>query len=207
MKKISLLIILFLTTIIHSQNIEFKVGTEYRITPIRKISNLAEPITGAYFSQDDQLTGTAFNYSIGYLTKSGFGFGFSHSFKYSHIYYERTDNNTEKSVNDLITDYKLFIKQEFEIKKNLFFIEVGGSLMNNGTTYHDKEEIDVVFSDESVIFISTRDFSYRAMNIEIGYIYKKFEIGLGMYFTSGYLLADNPKEFKLPYFSMNYRIY
>jgi len=208
MKNLFIIIsLLLLSTVLYAQSIEFKVGTEYRITPIEKPLNDHLRTGNVYFSSHRQLTGTAFNYSIAYVMEGGFGFGFSHAVQYSHIYYEPSEFINDKSVNGLITDYKLFVKQEFEIDNNVFFIELGGSLMNNGTSYTFKKNLPIGDSNENVVLTQNEDFGYTAMNITAGYTFNKFDIGLGMYFSNGYSILKNASEFKLPYIKMNYKIY
>jgi hypothetical protein len=208
MKK-TLYIIIFIPILTFSQRFELKVGAEYRITPIQKddetfyLSNV-----NVYYNEDKQLMGTSFGYTISYLLKNGFGFGFSHSFKYGHIYYKPSKKKVLKSVNGLITDYKLFIKKEFYLKKNIYFIEFGGSLMNNGTQYAEKDYVDVYDeNDNQLYWLSSKNFSFNATNLTIGVVFENFDVGLGMYFSKGSENFSTMNKFKIPYFKVRYIIF
>jgi len=206
-KYIFIVIVLVSYSNLFSQNrIEFKIGAEYRITPIQKshIGIIYSDIP-VFYSEYRQLTGTAFNYTLSYVLKNNFGFGLSQSFQYSHIYYK--DDSTE-SVNGIINDFKLFITKNIYLTNNtILFIEIGESLMNSGTAYSTKELVSATGSNgEPLYFTGERDFSYFSTNVTIGIIKNNFDSGIGAYFSDE---ADNfakKTKFILPYLKLNYII-
>ena len=207
-KQIIFLIITFSIICLKAQNngIEFKVGLEYRITPIEKETNgLEYSERTVYFSQHRQLTGTSLSYSLAYFFRN-FGVGISQSIQYSHIYYD--SNNTNKSVNGLMYDFKFFIEQDFKLNSFDIFIEGGFSLMNSGTTYYSRDLVSAVGDNgEPLYYKSERDFSYFANNITIGVKFEKLDFSIGSYFAKGYLQDALSKKFILPYAKINYIIW
>lgn len=190
-----------------SQNLSLKIGAEYRITPIRKLDKPGlEPKVPVFYSDHKQLTGTSFSYTLSYLFKNNFGIGFTHSFQYSHIYYENSDTDLLKSHNGIITDFELFIIKEIPISNKNLYIKFGGALMNNGTTYAYKEHSIIQNTNTEIIYEIEKDFSYTALNAAIGVNLDKFDIGAGMYIANASENFNSVLPFKLPYIKINYTI-
>jgi len=214
MKVYFLVIALIFPVVIFSQmnKLEFKVGAEYRITPISNSPDVFISQIPVNFNQDNQISGTAFNYSLAYIFKNGFGLAIQQSVRYDHIYFdvENLSNPTEltvnKSVNGIITDFKFFIVKHFYLTDyKSVFIELGGSIMNRGTAYSVTRQIGTDLEDNLIFATFDQNFNHGAINSTLGFVYNKFDIGIGAYFVDGtganFGTEDN---IIIPYLKLNY---
>ncbi len=196
---------------IKKSNFSIKIGTEYRITPIKGSEDIVIPtlVTMPNFSLDNQISGASINYSLSYVLKSKFEIGFSQSFRYDHIYFEFSDFQPgisfEKSVNGVITDYHFFIGKYFTLFKTELFLKTGISLMNRGTNYSRT----IFLTDQGVDrFVTDQlNFNFSAYNVNTGFTFGKYEVGIGAYFINGSSANFvNENNIILPYFKLNYSI-
>lgn len=230
MKKTLTFLILFISIVTFSQNKEktnfknrlsVKIGTEYRITPIRKVIDNFHEVnpTNIFFNLDKNLSGTSFNYDISYEFIKNLHFGFSHSIRYDHVYFERKNYQLEPNnvnyftVNDskskLIYDYHFYLRKDFKIKNKTIYIKLGYSIMNRGTDYSISEVV-ATNNDGSIgaIIVGDYDLTFFAINTEIGLVYKNFDFGIGAYFINGSgSNLGSEQNIILPYFKISYRIY
>jgi len=211
--KNSILILLLIPSILISQNkLQFKVGAEYRITPIRKTPNVTISEIPVSFNQDDQLSGTAFNYSLTYVFNSGLGLGIQQSFRYDHIHFDTVnlfnpiEPSVNKSINDIITDFKFFIVKHFYLDDyKSVLVELGGSIMNRGTAYYTVLQRGTDSEGNPLFFGTDGNFNFGATNLTLGLAYPKFDIGIGAYFVDGTgANFDTEDNIIIPYLKLNY---
>ncbi len=215
LKNMRFLLLVLVPFLSFSQGeLQFKIGAEYRITPIETYDdNFYETESIVLFDQHNQMTGTAFNYTLKYLNKNGYGFGFSQSVQYSHIYYERPkfqdDEEIKKSVNGLLSDFKIFIEKQFELDYDKYlFIEYGFSLMNSGSSFYETTQTSYNLDGTPRFISGANNFNYFATNINIGYIYKNIDFSIGTYISKGSEFYDTKAEntIYLPFFKVNYLV-
>ncbi len=209
--KISI-ITFFISINIFSQ-INIKIGSEHRITPIYiKNEDVFENQSIVSFSEHRLLTGTSFNYTIEYINKTGYGIGFSQFFQYSHIYYEQKEygvNGIKKSVNGILTDFNFYLKKQFYISKNKYiFFEIGQSLMNSGSSFVESKVVGYYTDGNPILFEEDKDFNFFATNVNIGYNYKNIDLSVGAYFTKGseFFSTRGNSTLILPFLKIDYII-
>ncbi len=194
-----------------------KIGTEYRITPITKSLDNSQPtlVTIPNFDLDNQISGVSVNYSLSYVFKLKFEIGFSQSFRYDHIYFEQSDfvprQTFQKSVNGVITDYHFFLGKYFNLFKKEFFIKGGISLMNRGTNYSRTIPLgsgtDPNGQEFSRFATDPLNFNFSALNVNTGFTFSKYELGIGAYFINGSSANfENENSIVLPYFKVSYNL-
>jgi len=214
-KIISLIILLFIYFSSFSQEKRskflIKLGTEYRLTPIRSSMDNNNPTSSTipFFSLDNQLSGASINYTFSYLFSSKVEIGFSQSFRYDHIYYEQSDLQPRtafgKSINGMITNYHFFLGKYFKIVKTEFFLKGGFSLMNRGTNYSRSEFLGIDSQGISHFVSDELNFNFNAFNVNTGFMFDKYELGLGAYFiNSTGANFENENSIVLPYIKLSY---
>ncbi len=202
------------STLIFSQEkngLQFKIGTEYRITPFEIRDAVYVSQIKVNYDENAQLTGTAFNYTLQYLFAGGFGIGLSQSFQYSHIYFEKSASASgglilNKSINGIISDFKVFVIKEFHFFNNVFYVELGKGYMNNYTNYSVSEQVGVDENGNPWYRLETRNFNYFASNVTLGVVFSRFDIGIGAHFSNGSENFATSDKFTIPYFKLNYRL-
>ncbi|HBK70925.1 MAG TPA: hypothetical protein DDZ39_04585 [Flavobacteriaceae bacterium] len=200
-KLIVLIIFTFIFNIGFTQDkptsrFSIKVNTEYRITPIYSANENPTAVLNEVdiidFNLDRQLSGTPIGYTLSYRVFKNFEIGFSHSFRYDHVYFKsglgdiqpNTNLKTAQgeSINRLITDYQFFIGKYFDLGKTDLFFRVGYSMMNRGTDYLGVASHK--FEDGSINTISSDShFNFSAYTASAGFVSNKFELGFGVYYT------------------------
>lgn len=186
----------------------FKVGTEYRITPLPW--EFSEQPT-VFSNIDLQNSGPAFNYSLDYFITKNLSIGFTHSIRYSLLLY-----NNDTSVNFIsraaektwMHDYHFYLDYHFKIFKNKesdLFVRLGQSLMNTGSDFSTTKAF---FDQNGEIIghlISQGSFRYSASNFAIGYKKKRLEAMIGVYSSKNVWLID-PNTFTVPYIKLSYSL-
>jgi len=210
-----------------------KIGTEYRITPIysaNKNPTIAlNEVDIIDFNLDRQLSGTPIGYTLSYRIFKNFEIGFSHSFRYSHVYFKsglddiqpNTNLKTTQgeSINRLITDYHFFVGKYFDLGKTDLFFRVGYSMMNRGTDYLGVASHK--FEDGSINTLRfDSHFNFSAFTASAGFVSNKFELGFGVYYTGelengatlifdkDYMRVDSEiqQNVIIPFLKLSYRI-
>ncbi|MCF6347339.1 MAG: hypothetical protein L3J20_03455 [Flavobacteriaceae bacterium] len=209
-----------------------KVGTEYRITPIYSVDsdpsiNLGRSTIN--FNLDKQLSGTSINYTLSYLIFKKFEIGFSHSFRYDHVYYKSGFDDLQpntsltategESINRWISDTHFFIGKYFTLRKTDLFLRGGFSMMNRGTDY--LQVVSNKSEDNSYSYISIPShFNFFAFRTSAGFVSNKFELDIGAYFIgefkNGSIVVSDENSFFvssqvqqniiMPYLKLSYRI-
>jgi len=229
MKKIIILSTLILVSLsvfsqkkkkLTNNRLSVKLGIEYRITPIHKSPKYFYDVPLGYkkYNLDKHLSGTSLNYAISYEIFKNFHLGFSQSIRYDHLYYE--DNlrlikpnafesyTFNDSKNTFITDYHLFVKKDFALKRNKIFLKLGLSVMNRGTDYSFTRITAIYDNGVMEIITDEYDSNFFAINACIGMEYKKFDFSIGAYFIDkNSSNLDETRDIVMPYFKISYRIF
>ena len=189
----------------------FSVGTDYRITPIYKLTEgLITNRRLLVVNIDQQNSGVAFNYNLDYFLGKNLSFGFSNSIRYD-LNYLRADNlevNTgiEPGNKTLIFGFHFYFDYHIKIfKKSEIFARIGISLINRGTEYSDKETF---FDDQgnNMGSITTQeDFAYEPWNFALGYKKNRFSLIGGIYSSSNSEYTSG-ESFIIPYFALRYNL-
>lgn len=215
MKNLLLLIIFATTTYSYSQIEErkgklfFKIGTEYRITPL--------PYDGSKIDQnipadiDAQNSGVAFHYGFDYFITKNLSIGFNNSFRYDVIIRNdneiNLDNGFKKTDKSLIIGGHLYLDYHIKVFKNSeLFARLGYSLLNGGTEYMEK---NTFYDNNGNILgssLSNSDLSFSAANFAIGYKKQKVELLVGLYSSSTSNYFDETESLKIPYINITYTI-
>jgi hypothetical protein len=218
MAKLILLIVLisFSTSAQNNTDIEnrsgklfFKVGSDYRITPI--YGNNILKTNGLRTSIDSQSSGAALFYGVEFFPWNNLSLNFDHSFHYTLFYLESfygdpDDLGGEAAVNQLFFDYHIFVNYYIKVfKESEMFVRVGRSLLNRNSNYTTNEAL---YDDNGQFLIgisSQGNFNLQAYNFGLGYKKNKVEILLGIYSTSEtpYFASE---DFIIPYFNLAYTI-
>lgn len=215
MKHIILLILLTITTYSFSQIEErkgklfFKVGSEYRITPLPyEFSKVDQRIS---VDIDAQNSGVAFHYGFDYFITKNLSIGFNNSFRYDvlvrNVNEISQDNGVQKTDKTLIVGAHLYLDYHVKVFKNSeLFARVGRSMLNGGTefirktTYYDDQGNSVGYSTVN------EDFQFFPANFAIGYKRDKVEILIGMYASTQAQYFAETESFKIPYINFTYTI-
>lgn len=187
----------------------FKLGSDYRITPIYKGNKIKENTLRT--SIDSQSSGAAFFYGVEFFPGKNWSLNFDHSFHYTLFYLESfygdpKDLGGEASVNQLFYDFHFFINYYIKIfKESEVFLRVGKSMLNRNSNYTTNEAL---YDDNGnfIIGISSQgNFNFSPYNFGLGYKKNKVEVLLGIYSTSNtpYLVSE---PFIIPYFNLAYTI-
>ncbi len=180
MKIRTVVFLLLLTIKVFSQErdtikkFKLDIGTEYRLTPVEDISGNAY-----YMNISRNLSGVPVNFSIAYMLSSKWELGFQYNIRYDHVGVEVADNVAEdfavyRSVNNLISDYKLFVQRNF-----LFKQDRGISLMLGYNWMNDGVYQAIFKNDKRTIY----KYNFTAFNMEVKYFYKYFHMGVGIYYN------------------------
>lgn len=221
MKKVLLIIFLNIPIFIYSQNFEtrkgklfFKVGTEYRITPLPYDLGQIDPEIGVT-NIDNQNAGLAVNYSLDFFVLKNLSLGFTNSFRYDVLLYKddisfediTRSEGSSKAENALMIDYHFYIDYHFKVFNNSeLFVRVGKSLANRGTSY---SKVDSFFDQDGTLVaksISQNNFHFQPANYALGFKKNKVEI------MAGVLTATNSEYFltnerlTIPYLKLSYTI-
>jgi len=192
MRKILLIICFFLISISVSPqkskldyNINIQIGSEIRF-PLLKLENRnisPESLnpSGFIFIYDNKdiyeyLDADALYYKLNFRIYKSWFCGFQHSLRYAHVgFLEKNKQNQfyfkyGESLNQLVSDYKIFFKKKFKIKKSLFDVSFGYNFMGFGTQYF--------LNNPSFMTSLSR---LTAFDISNSFHYKFFSLGWGLY--------------------------
>ncbi|MBZ9629740.1 hypothetical protein LB465_03030 [Salegentibacter sp. LM13S] len=221
MKKLLIIIFFSVPFLAFSQTIEtrkgqlfFKIGTEYRITPLPYDAGESDPNIGLT-NVGIQNSGLAINYSLDYFITKNLTLGFTNSFRYDLLLYNNevsfdSPENNEGSTQvekTLITDFHFYLNYHFQIFKNSeIFIRAGKSLANRGTDYGTKNSF---FDQEGNLVsksISQNNFHFQPENFGLGYKKDKVEVMAGVLTTTvtEYFLTN--ERFTIPYLKLSYNL-
>lgn len=221
MKKLLFIILLNIPLLIYSQNIEtrkgklfFKVGTEYRITPLPHDSGQKDTSKGLT-NIDNQNAGFALNYSLDYFVLKNLSLGFTNSFRYDLLLYNdeisfddiTRSEGSSKAEKTLIIDYHFYLDYHFKVFKNSeIFVRIGKSLANRETNY---SKVNTFFDQDGNLVaksISEKNFQFQPANYGIGYKKNKLELMAGVLTTtnSEYFLTD--ERLTIPYLKLSYNL-
>ncbi len=215
MKNLFLLIILATTTYSYSQIEErkgklfFKIGSEYRITPLSYDFGKVDPRLPADI--DAQNSGVAFHYGFDYFITKNLSIGFNNSFRYDvlirNVNEVNQENGFQKTDKTLIIGGHLYLDYHVKVFKNSeLFARVGYSLLNGGTEYIEK----ISFYDNEGNLVGSQfgnaDLSFYAANFAIGYRKQKVELLVGLYSSSTSNYFSETESLKIPYINITYTI-
>lgn len=216
MKKIIFIIFLNIPFLVYSQINEtrkgkliFKVGTEYRITPLPY--NVEEiDATGGLTNIDYQNSGFAINYTLDYFVTKNLSLGFTNSFRYDLLLYNDDTSfirGARKAEKTLIMDYHFYLDYHFKVFKNSeLFVRAGKSLANRGTSYSD---LDPFFDQDGTLVaqsISQNNWHYQPENFGIGYKKNKVEIMAGVLTTTNSEYFFSNERLTIPYLKFSYNL-
>jgi len=237
-KLILLVLFIFIFHVGYSQEkttskFSIKVGTEYRLTPIYSTNEnptiALNEVDIVDFNLDRQLSGTPISYTLSYRVFKNFEIGFSHSFRYDHVYFKsglddiqpNTNLKTTQgeSINRLITDYHFFVGKYFDFGKTDLFFRLGYSMMNKGTDYLGVASHKFEDGLNSTIRYNSH-FNFSAFTASAGFVSNKFELGFGIYysgelesgatliFDKDYMRIDSEiqQNVIIPFLKLSYRI-
>ncbi|MGB3606447.1 hypothetical protein, partial [Psychroserpens sp.] len=118
----------------------FKVGSEYRITPL---PTSAPPSQNVFVNTDLQNSGVAFAYTLDMFVTKNLSIGFSNSFRYDYlggIAEFEGDIGAQPENRGLIIGYHFYLDYHFKVfKESELFLRLGRSLLNRGTVIDSKK--------------------------------------------------------------------
>jgi hypothetical protein len=215
MKHLIILFFLTITTYSFSQIEErkgklfFKVGSEYRITPLPYDSSKLDNRISADI--DAQNSGVAFHYGFDYFITKNLSIGFNNSFRYDVLIRQindiDADNGVQKTDKTLIVGGHFYLDYHVKVFKNSeLFARIGRSVLNGGTEYMRKTSY--YDNDGNVVAYSyvNEDFLFFSANFAIGYKREKVEILIGMYTSTQTNYFNESESFKIPYINFTYTI-
>lgn len=186
----------------------FKIGPEYRITPLPWEYSIQPRV---FTNIDLQNSGPAFNYSFDYFITKNLSVGFTQTIRYDLLLYnDDTSFNfgARAAEKTWMFDYHFYLDYHFQLFKNKkkdVFVRVGKSIMNTGSDYSITEAF---FDNNGELIghlITGGTFRYGATNFAIGYKKNKLETMIGVYTSKGFESID-PNTFTVPYIKLNYTI-
>lgn len=215
MKNLFLLIILATTTYSYSQIEErkgklfFKIGSEYRITPLPYDFSKVNPDIPADI--DTQNSGVALHYGFDYFITKNLSIGFNNSFRYDvlirNVNEITQENGFQKTDKTLMIEGHLYLDYHIKAFENSeLFTRVGYSLLNGGSEFMVKTSF---YDSQGNLLNSSygnETFEFFATNLAIGYKKDRVELLVGMYFStlSNYFLET--ETLKIPYINITYTI-
>lgn len=213
----NLILLIFLTVTAHSfSQIEerkgklfFKVGSEYRITPLPYDNGKIDQRIPADI--DQQNSGVAFHYGFDYFIAKNLSIGFNNSFRYDvlvrNVNKVNEDFGVQKADKTLIIGGHLYMDYHVKVFNNSeLFARVGYSLLNGGTEYMEKA---TYYDNEGNILAysyANADLSFHAANFAIGYKKGKVELLIGLYSSSTSNYFAETESLKIPYINFTYTI-
>lgn len=192
-----------------ARNLFFKVGSDYRITPIYQSSVNDED--NILTSIDSQSSGAAIFYGVEFFPWKQLSLNFNHSFHYTLFYLKsgieiEAANGTAGAKNEIFMDFHFYINYYIKVfKESEVFIRLGTSMLNRNSNYTSKTSF--YQNGEYIGTISgQRNFNMQAYNFGLGYKKDKVEVLLGIYSTSEtpYFVAS--QSFIIPYANLAYTI-
>lgn len=220
MKKLLIIIFLSVPFFVFSQTNEtrkgklfFKVGTEYRITPLPY--DEGEMVEDRGFTNIDiQNSGLAINYSLDYFITKNLSLGFTNSFRYDLLLYNNEVSydplnieGSTKAEKTLITDFHFHLDYHFKVFENSeLFVRVGKSLANRGTDYSTKKSFFDQNGSLVVKSISQNHYKFQPENFGIGYKKNKLEVMAGVLTTTLTEYFLNNERLTIPYLKLSYNL-
>ena len=215
MKNLILLFFLAITTHSFSQIEErkgklfFKVGSEYRITPLRY--DLSKIDVNVPADIDAQNSGVAFHYGFDYFITKNLSVGFNNSFRYDvlirNVNQIGEDNGVQKTDKTLIVGGHLYLDYHVKVFKNSeLFARLGYSLLNGGTEYMEKTTYYDNQGNSAGYAFANENLSFNAANFAIGYKKGKVELLIGLYSSSTSNYFAETESLKIPYINFTYTI-
>ena len=187
----------------------FKVGTEYRITPLPYNVGIRDPQVPVDI--DAQNSGVAFHYGFDYFITKNLSVGFNNSFRYdvliNNVNEVNEDSGVQKTDKTLIVGGHLYLDYHVKVFKNSeVFARFGQSLLNGGTEYMRK----TTHYDNQGNLIGTSygndNLSFYAFNFAVGYKKGKTELLVGIYSSSTADYFTETESLIIPYLNFTYTI-
>lgn len=187
----------------------FKIGSEYRITPLPYAEGITIPEQAVDI--DFQNSGVAFFYSLDFFITKNLNVGFSNSFRYDYLGSDLNqlpnDFGAKPADRGLIIGYHFYLDYHFKIfKESEIFIRIGKSLLNRGTNIRYKETFFDTDGNSQGILFSSRDYSFEPTNIGLGWKKNKIEILIGAYISNNTEYFVEQEELIIPYFKFSYNL-
>lgn len=215
MKNLFLLIILTTTTYSYSQIEErkgklfFKIGSEYRITPLPYDFGKVDPRMPADI--DRQNSGVALHYGFDYFITKNLSIGFNNSFRYDVLIRNDNDidqeNGFQKTDKTLIIGGHLYLDYHIKVFKNSeLFARVGYSLLNGGTEYIEKNTYYDNQGNSIGYGYVNETLEYYSANFAVGYKKEKVELLLGLYSSNASNYFVETESLMIPYINITYTI-
>ena len=221
MKKISVLSLsLLFSFVLYGQTREnlderkgqlfFKVGTEYRITPLPVRAGEIPEVR--FTNPEEQNRGVAIHYGIDFFATQNLSLGFANSFRHTLLNYSDrliVDGSTgqDKAEYALFVGYHFNATYHFKIFKEAeLFVRLGKSLLNRGSSF---KFIDPIFDENGELLVtrsSQINYHMQTNNFAVGYKRDKFEIILGAYGTSDAPYFDRSVGYIIPYINLAYTL-
>lgn len=216
MKKTIILLFLIIATNCFSQiaqerkgKLFFKVGSEYRITPLPYDFGKTHPDLRTDI--DDQNSGVAFHYGFDYFILKNLSLGFNNSFRYDVLV--RNDDVTEadfgvkKIDKTVMVGGHLYLDYHVKVFKNSeLFARIGKSLLNGGANYVEKNTYYDSQGNIAATSYQTNSFQYYTTNFAVGFKKDKVEIIVGMYASKNSEYFEEAESLKVPYINFTYTI-
>ncbi|NGX83087.1 hypothetical protein [Aequorivita sp. KMM 9714] len=215
MKNLILLLFLAISTYSFSQIEErkgklfFKLGSEYRITPLSYDGNKLEPSLSV--EVDAQNSGVSFHYGFDYFITKNLSIGFNNSFRYDILISNTNeidnDFGVQKADKTLMIGGHLYLDYHVKVFKNSeLFARIGRSILNGGTHYVEKKTYYDNQGNTLGSSYTTNDFQFSPANFAIGFKKDKVELIIGMYASTQAPYFDETESLKIPYINFTYTI-
>ena len=188
----------------------FKLGSEFRITPIpyksSEISNV-----GAFTNVDQLHSGPALSYGLEFFINKNFSIGLDHSFRYDTVLYDFDPLNTsfsaQKSQKELLQGFHLYFTKYFKIsaKDGEIFVRAGLSSFNGGSEFLLVEPLGLDVEDDPIVTFQTQvNFVNFGTNLAVGYRKKKVSALIGFYFSNGGTFFERDFQIATPFLKLTY---
>lgn len=191
----------------------FKLGTEFRITPIPYENSLPSP--SGFFTNVDQLhSGPAISYGLEIFIRENLSIGLDHNFRYETLLYDVNQLErgfvASKSQKELLHGFNLYFSRYFKIsnkKPAELFIRAGISSFNGGSQFLFVSPVGEDENGEPITFLQNQaDYVNFGLNSAVGYRNNRTSILTGLYFSNGGTFFQNNFQIITPYVKITYTL-
>lgn len=189
----------------------FKVGTEYRITPISGSGNGLPTLAGLNTNTDFLNTGAALSFGLEYFVTKNFSLGFDNTLRFDTVTINfgdiALDRGSSSNRKTFLFGWHFHANYYIKVfKKSELFFRIGLSRLNGGA---DVATQDLFRDDNGEItggVLGTFDLASFAGNFAIGYKNKRIEALLGIYLTDDSNFSQNGSTNIIPYIKITYNL-
>ena len=191
-------------------NLFFKVGVEYRVTPIYSVPVGGFLNAGGFYTNVDGLhNGTAISYGIEYFISKSLSISFVNSLRHEPFLYPfrsiETDFGAIKPESALLLGFHGYFDYHIRLfRQGELFFRLGISTYNGGSEFIYKQSF---FNDEGEpdgAIDLTGNFKNTGINGAMGYSKDKIKFLIGVYTSQGGTFFTSSFDIFTPYIKLTY---